>query len=207
MGNGTKKDKDVPDGMIVRTVVVGKEIGACGIGNAFSQEEQHRHGGQDSYHGFCNKEDAPTHNQIDGQRESWPASKGYNLIYGTHDDNYPLQRKDQPTQPASHNTDKDGRIGTGYHDVNADMVALAQGLFQTLTMRPMIGSTAEEHEEHAKQKADDSKHHLPTDICCQPHQPDRAQGKDGSTQMRPSVAALAFTGPKGFAHYRPPTPL
>ena len=35
MCEGTEQNKDVPDGMIVRTVVVGKKVSTCGIGYSF----------------------------------------------------------------------------------------------------------------------------------------------------------------------------
>ena len=76
--------------MIVWTFVVGKEVSSSSIGYALGQEEPERQGFQLLHHGFGYKHDAPPHNQIDGQRKSWPASKGNDFIYCSYNDNYPL---------------------------------------------------------------------------------------------------------------------
>ena len=174
MGECPEQDEDVPDDMIVGAIVVGEKIGACCVGDTLCQKEQHRNRSQESYHWFCYEEDAPPHDQINGQRESRPTSNSKDFIEGSTYYSHPLQSKHQPTEPATHHTDEDGRIGAGYHDVDADMVALTQGLLQAFPMHPVIDGTAKEHEKHAKQEADNPKHHLPTDIGCQPNQPNGA---------------------------------
>ena len=196
MGKGTEKDKDVPDGVIVRAIVMGTEISAGSIGYALGQDKKHRTGGKALHHWLCNKDNAPAHNEINGQRESRPSSHCEDFIESATYDGCPLQGKYKPAKPTTYDTDEDGRIGAGNHDVDADMVAFAQGLFQSLTMYPVIDGTAEEHKEHAEKKADDTKHHLPTDVGSQPCQPNGTQGKNGSAQMRPCVALLGLIWPK-----------
>ena len=39
VGDGAKEDEDVPNGMIVRAVVVDEEVCPCGIGYAFGQQQ------------------------------------------------------------------------------------------------------------------------------------------------------------------------
>ena len=188
MGEGTKQDKNVPDGVIVWAVVVGKEVGSRCIGQPLSQKQPQSHWCQQSYHRFCYENYAPPHNEIDSQRESRPATHRKDFIEGTAYHHHPLKSKHNPTQPPPYYTNEDGRIGTGYHYVDADMVALAQSPLQAFPMHPVIDGAAKEHEEHSEQETDDAKHHLPTDICRQPHQPDGTQGKDGAAQVRPGVA-------------------
>ena len=73
MSEGAEQDEDVPDGVVVRPFVVGKKVSSCGIGDALGQEKPEGDGRQELYHRFCNKDDAPAHDEIDGERESRPA--------------------------------------------------------------------------------------------------------------------------------------
>ena len=196
MSDGTEQDEDVPDGVVVGPFVVGKEVGACGVGDAFGNNKPERQGRQELYHRFGDKDDAPSHNEIDGEREPGPTAKGYNLIHGSGNDKQPLQGEDRPAEPAAHYADEDWRIGTGYHDVDADVVALAQRPLQASFVHPMIGRAAEEHEEHAEEEADDAEQHLPARVGCQPNEPDGAQREDRSAKVRPGVALLSLLGPK-----------
>ena len=39
MSEGTKQDKNVPNGVVMRPLVVGKEVSSCSIGNTFGKEK------------------------------------------------------------------------------------------------------------------------------------------------------------------------
>jgi hypothetical protein len=95
-----------------------------------------------------------------------------------------LESKYRPAKPTAHNPDENGGVAAGNHHIDADVVALAQNVLHPSLSYPMINGTAQEHEEHANNEADDSKCHLPADISREPHQPDGAQGKDGSRKVR-----------------------
>ena len=72
----------------------------------------------------------------------------------------------------------------------------------------MINGAAEEHEEHAEQETNDSERHLPANIGCEPHKPDAAQSKDGSTKVGKGVSPLPAPplgecfGPKRFTAFQ-----
>ena len=198
VGKGTEEDENVPDGMIVRSVVVGEEVGSGGVCDAFGKKEPKRGWLQCPYHGFCKEDNAPSHNEIDGKRESRPSSKRKDFIEGSDQNDRPLQGKDQPAKPSAHYADEDGRVGTGNHHIDADMVALAQSILQPAFSHPMINRAAEEHKEHADEEANDTKRHLPAHVGRQPHQPDAAQGEERSAKMRPRVAKLCLNWPKPF---------
>lgn len=63
-------DEDVPDAVVVAVfAVVDEEVGAHGVGYAFSQDEDDGLGGDVAPHGFHDEEDAPAHEQIEDERE------------------------------------------------------------------------------------------------------------------------------------------
>ena len=188
MGKGAKQDKDMPDGVEVRFLVVGEEVGPCRISDTFGKEEPKGGWCQKLNHRFGNENDAPAHHQVDSQRESRPAVHREDFIEGSAYHDEPLERKDRPAQPAAHYPDENRGVGTGYHDVDADVVALAKSAFQFPFSHPMIHGTAQEHKEHAEQETDDAERHLPANVGCQPNEPDAAQGKEGSGKVRPGVA-------------------
>ena len=190
MGEGTKQDKDVPNGVIMGLFVVGKEVSSCGIGDALGQEEPEGDGRQELYHGFGNEDDAPAHDEIDGERESRPAVYREDFIESAGYHQEPQEREHRPAQPSAHDADEDGRVGTSYHDVDADVIALAESALQTPLANPMIDGTAEEHEEHAEEETGDAEGHLPADVGREPDKPDAAQGEDGSGKVRPNVSPL-----------------
>ena len=39
MSEGTKQDKNMPDGVVVRPLVVGKEVSSCSISDTFGKEK------------------------------------------------------------------------------------------------------------------------------------------------------------------------
>ena len=190
MGDGTEEDEEVPDGVVVGAVVVGEEIGACCVGDAFGEEEPEGGRGQGTEYRPGNEDDAPPHDEVDGEREPWVAAQGDYLVDGSGDDGQPLQGKDGPAEPAAYDSHEDGGVGAGYHDVDADVVALAQDTLQPAAVHPMVGCAAEEHEEHSDEEADDSEQHLWADLGCQPHEPYAAQSKDDSDQVSQDVSPL-----------------
>ena len=198
MCDGSKQDKHVPNGVIMGLCIVGKEVSSCSIGDAFSKKKPKRRWIQSLQDWLCNEDDAPSHHQIDCERESRPAVYRKDFIEDSAYDNYPLKRKDCPAEPSAYYSDEDWRVAAGYHHVDADVVALAQSTLHLSLSHPMINGATEEHKEHAEQEANDSERHLPANIGCEPHKPDAAQSKDGSTKVRPSVADFAFNGPKAL---------
>ncbi len=184
MSEGTKQDKDVPNGVVVRPLVVGKEVSSCSISDAFCKEKPKGDGRQEFNDRLGNEDDAPSHNQIDCQREPWPTPYRIDFIEDAAYHDQPLEGKNRPAKPAAHYPDEDGGVAAGNHHIDADVVELAQNVLRLSFSYPMISGAAQEHEEHADNEADDTERHLPADIGSEPHQPDGAQGKDGSSKVR-----------------------
>ena len=136
------------------------------------------------YHRFGDEDDAPAHYQIDGKREPWPTPYRIDFIEDAAYHDQPLEGKNRPAKPAAHYPDEDGGVAAGNHHIDADVVELAQNVLRLSFSYPMISGAAQEHEEHADNEADDTERHLPADIGSEPHQPDGAQGKDGSSKVR-----------------------
>ena len=172
MGKGAKQDKDMPDGVEVRFLVVGEEVGSCRISDTFGKEEPKGGWCQKLDYWFGNENDAPAHHQVDSQRESRPAVHREDFIEGSAYHDEPLERKDRPAQPATHYPDENRRVGTGYHDVDADVVEPAQHVLCHSRMHPVVDSAAEKHEKHTHNKEDDTKSHLPPLMHSRPHHPD-----------------------------------
>lgn len=96
MAHGTKKDEDMPDGMIVATAVMGKKVCAYGIEYTFEQQHQQGGGRQALYYWLGNKDYTPSHNKIEGEGETGVTPHGKYLIECSSDDNGPLDREDKP---------------------------------------------------------------------------------------------------------------
>jgi len=180
VGNGTQEDKDVPDGVVVWAFVVGKEIGANSIEYALTEEEDQREGGELCPDSGEDEQHAPSHDEIHRQRELRMLAYCYNLDDGTHQCHEPQKAKDQPTQPTSNDTNTDGGVGAGYHDVDADVVALAEDILCHARTQPMVDGAGQEHQKHAHNEEEDTKGHLPTCTDCRPHHPDGREGKDNT---------------------------
>ena len=196
MCDGSKQNKNVPNGMIMGLRIVSKEVSSRSISNTFCKQEPKRCWIQSLQDWLSNENDAPSHYQIDCKRESRPTAKSEDFIKSSDQHNYPLQREHRPAKPSAYNSNKNRCVAAGYHHIDADVVALAQSVLHSALSHPMINGAAEKHEEHAEKKANDSESHLPANIGSEPHQPDGAQSKDCSTKVRPSVAKLSLNGPK-----------
>ncbi len=66
MGNGTQQNKHVPDGVVMWALVVCKEIGAGGVKDAFTQEQDQGEDGELLYDGGENEQYTPSHDEVDG---------------------------------------------------------------------------------------------------------------------------------------------
>jgi len=172
VGDGAKEHEDVPDGVEARFAVVGKEIGACGIENALGYEETDGKPRETRHDGFDNEQNAPTHDKIDGKGEFREFTHGENLVESATENCCPLESEDSPAYPATYDTNADGSVGAGYHDVDADMVELAQHVLCHSGVYPVVDGAAEKHEEHADDKENNAKCHLPAFMHGRPHHPD-----------------------------------
>ena len=72
MCDGSKQNKNVPDSVIMGLIVVGKEVSSCGISDAFCKKKPKRSRLQSLDDWLCYEDDAPSHHQINCQRESGP---------------------------------------------------------------------------------------------------------------------------------------
>ena len=65
MSEGTKQDKDVPNGVVVGPLVVSKEVSSCSISDTFGKEKPEGDGRQEFNDRLGNEDDAAAHKQID----------------------------------------------------------------------------------------------------------------------------------------------
>lgn len=107
MGYGAKENEDVPDGMIVRPTVVSKKVCAGRVEQSLCQQKPQGKGREEGEHRLADKQDAPPHDKIDGQREARPATYGKDLVECTANDESPLYAEKQPTYPSTHYSHKD----------------------------------------------------------------------------------------------------
>lgn len=114
----------------------------------------------------------PLHEQIQPERQTWPLAKGGKFIDNTQCHKEPLYAEYQPAKPTAYYTYGNGGVGAGYHHVDADMVALAQGTLQFAWRHHVIYRTGQEHQEHAHDEEDDAKAHLPPLFRRWPDEPD-----------------------------------
>lgn len=84
MGNGAQENKNVPDGVIVGALIVGKEIGANGVEYALAEEEDQREGGELCPDSGEDEQHTPTHDEVHRQREFGMLAYGHDLNDGSH---------------------------------------------------------------------------------------------------------------------------
>lgn len=188
MGHSAEEHEDVPDGVEVLAAVVGEEVGAYGVEQAFGHDAEH--GGQREAleDGLDDQQHAPAHEEVEGKREARVSAHGEDLVEHSTDDDGPLQPEDGPPYPAAYDGNADGRVGAGYHNVDGDMVELAQHILPLAGPPPVVHGAAEEHEEHTHDEEDGAKGPLPAFIDGRPHHPDGGEGKDGTHEVSPGVA-------------------
>lgn len=68
MGDGAKEHENMPNGMKVEFVIVGKEIGASGIKESFSKQKTDGKPGKTRHYRLDNQQYAPTHYEVEGKR-------------------------------------------------------------------------------------------------------------------------------------------
>ena len=190
MGHCAEQHKDVPDGMKVLTVVMSEEIGAYGVEYALCHDAEHSGQGEALEDGLNDQQHAPPHEEIQGKRETGVFAHCEDLVEHAADDDSPLQSEYGPPYPAPHDRDADGRVGAGYHDVDGDMVELAQHILALARPPPVVEGAAEEHEEHADDEEYDTEGPLPAFIDRRPYHPDGGEGKDNTDEVGPGVALL-----------------
>lgn len=172
MGDGAKEHEDMPNGMKVEFVVVGKEIGASGIKQSFSKKKTDGKPGKTRHDRLYDQQYTPSHYEVEGKGQFGVFAQGEDFIKGATNDSCPLHSEDRPAYPSAYHTNADGGVGTGYHDVDADMVELAEHILGYAWMHPVVDSAAEKHEKHTHYKEDDTKSHLPPLMHSRPHHPD-----------------------------------
>ena len=67
MGDGAKEHEDMPNGMKVELLVVGKEIGASGIKQSFGKEKTDGKPGKTRHYGLYDQEYTPSHYEVEGK--------------------------------------------------------------------------------------------------------------------------------------------
>lgn len=200
MGGGSEEDEDVPDGMKMLAAVVGEKIRTHGVEEAFGKDGGKGEVGETLINTTRYEQAAPAHEKVQAEREARPLAYGNNFVYGSKDDKQPLESEDKPTLPAAHDTYAHGSVGAGYHNVDADVVALAQGTLYNAWTHHVVYGAGQEHEKHACNKENDAHGHLPSLLRCRPDEPNAAESKDNTCQMCPGVAVLEVY----FLHIRTP---
>lgn len=84
VSNGTQKHEYMPNGVVMRALVVGKKIGANGIENAFAEKENQREGRELCPDSREDEQYTPTHNEVHRQGEPGVLAYGYNLDDGAY---------------------------------------------------------------------------------------------------------------------------
>ena len=64
MAHRTEEDEDVPNAVEIAAVIVGKEISAACVENAFCQNPKQRRQRHLAHHGLRDKDNRPTHGEI-----------------------------------------------------------------------------------------------------------------------------------------------
>ena len=138
MRYGAEENEDVPDGVVVGTVVVSKEIGSCGVKQPLCQNAGNGVDGKTLVYAIGYEQAAPSHKQIKSEGEAWILAYGNEFVHHTGYDKGPLQAKDQPSLPSSHHTNGYGGVRAGYHHIDADVVALAEGILHLAWLQHVV---------------------------------------------------------------------
>lgn len=125
MGDGAKEHEDMPNGMKMTLFVVSKEIGSAGVEYALGYEQADGKPGKTRHYGLYDQEHTPSHYEVEGKGQFGVFAQGEDFIKGATNDCCPLHSEDRPAYPSTYHTNADGGVGTGYHDVDADMVEFA----------------------------------------------------------------------------------
>ena len=84
VSNGAQKHEYMPNSVVVGELVVGKEIGANGIENAFAEKEKQREGRELCPDSRKDEQYTPTHNEVHRQGELGALAYRHNLDDGAY---------------------------------------------------------------------------------------------------------------------------
>lgn len=172
----------------IAAAVVGKEIGAGSIEHSFGHNGAERLRRNARTDGFDHEDESPAHDEIDQEREAWPAVDGRDLIDSTYHGHGPQQAEHRPAQGTADNADTDRRVGRGNHDVDADMVEHAEARLRPPGHPPMVECAGRIHQEHAAGEERDTEGILPIALVAEAkNDPRCGEGEKHTGQMGEGV--------------------
>ncbi len=170
------------------TAVVGKEIGAGSIEHALCHNGAERLGGDACADGFRHEDEGPAHDEIDQEREAWPAVDGRDLIDSTGQGHGPQEAEHGPAQGSADDTDTDGRVGSSNHHVDADVVEHAEACLRPPGHPPMVECAGGIHQEHTAGEERDTEGILPIALVAESkNDPRCGEGEKHTGQMGEGV--------------------
>ena len=188
MGHTAEQHEDVPHAVEVGTAVVGEEVGAGGVEQPFRPDGAECGSRDVAAHGFGHEDEGPTHEQIDEEGKSREAVDGRDFVDGTTHGYGPQQAEHGPAIGSAHHAHADGGVGSGYHDVDADVVQHTQAGLALAGHPPMVEGAGGIHQQHATGKKGDPEGILPIALVAEfEYHPGRGQCKHDSGQMRERV--------------------